>query len=494
MNAMVCSADRLASEAGVLVLGRGGNAVDAAIATNAVLAVTAPHLCGMGGDLIALVHDGTVKALNASGRAGSGASAARLREQGHTRMPVLHDIRSVPVPGCVDGWLALHTAYARLPLDELFAPAVRLAEQGFPASPLLLPRLHDVPLESSAGVVRRPGIARVLRSIGAAGRDGFYRGEFGAGLVELGAGEYDEDDLTRVNADWVEPLRIDAFGHEIWTAPPNSQGYLLLLALGIADGLDLPDDPSDPLWAHLLVESSRAAGYDRLEVLHEHATAPLHDIERRRALVDPARRMQLPSLGAEGGTAYLCVVDGEGLGVSLIQSNALGFGSLLWEPRTGINLQNRGIGFSLEEGHPAEYGPGRRPPHTLVPGIVTRSDGSLRTVLGTMGGDAQPQILLQLLTRLLRHDQGPESAVAAPRWRLTTRGSGFDTWEGPDAVPVGLEEGTPWADGLTERGHRVAAAPYGGAFGHAHLIDVHPDGGLAGAADPRAVVGAALRG
>lgn len=467
------------------MLHRGGNAVDAALAANAVLSVTAPHLCGMGGDLFALVHDGSVKALNASGRAGSGASASDLRREGSHVMPRFGDIRSVPVPGCVDGWLALHSSYSKLPLEQLLAPAILLAEQGFPPSPLLEPRLPDVPLEMVGGLVLRPGVARTLRAISAEGRDGFYGGEFGRGLLELGQGEYDESDLERSNADWVEPLAVDAFGHRVWSMPPNSQGYLLLLALGIVDGLDLPDDPDDPLWAHLLIEASRAAGYDRPELLHEHAVAPLEDVTRRRAMVDPSTRMDVRSLGSPGGTTYLCAVDGDGLGVSLIQSNALGFGSQLWEPRTGINLQNRGIGFSLEEGHPAEYGPGRRPPHTLVPAIVSRPDGSLRTVIGSMGGDAQPQILLQLLTRLLRHGQDAATVIGAPRWRLATEGSGFDTWQSP--VHVALEAGTPWAEGLSSKGHDVRFAPYSGAFGHAQLIDVE----AGAAADPRTLIGAA---
>ena len=179
------------------------------------------------------------------------------------------------------------------------------------------------------------------------------------------------------------------------------------------------------------------------------------------------------------------------MGVSLIQSNASGFGSLIFEPSTGINLHNRGIGFSLIPGHPAEYGPRRRPPHTLVPALVTRPDGSLRSVVGTMGGDAQPQVLLQVLTRLLAHDRTPGEAVGAPRWRLAGQGTGFDTWQAPDQVVVEVEEGGPWSEGLRERGHPVGAMPYGSSFGHAHLIDVLPSGVLAGAADPRSIIGAA---
>ncbi|MFC6899459.1 gamma-glutamyltransferase [Nonomuraea dietziae] len=261
----------------------------------------------------------------------------------------------------------------------------------------------------------RPGVARTLEAIASSGREGFYQGEFGQGLLELGAGEYVPDDLAKPTADWVEPLRVRAFGHDVWSMPPNSQGYLLLLSLGVVDGLDLPPTPDHALWAHLLGEAARIAGHDRLSLLHEHARDLVSETEiaRRRAMVDPTARLRVRGLTAEGDTTYLCAVDGDGMGVSLIQSNASGFGSLLVEPRTGINLHNRGIGFSLTPGHPAEYGPGRRPPHTLTPALITRQDGSLRSVVGTMGGDAQPQILLQVITRLLRHGQTPGQAISA---------------------------------------------------------------------------------
>ncbi|MFG2077776.1 gamma-glutamyltransferase family protein [Nonomuraea maritima] len=504
-SGMVCTVDHLASGAGLTMLERGGSAADAAIAANAVLSVVAPHLCGLGGDLFALVHDGEVTALNASGRAGSGADPDRLRADGHTRMPHLHDIRSVPVPGCVDGWSALHARYGRLPMAELLAPAIRLARGGFPASPLMTagaanaarrPGGSDFASVRAAGDrLTRPGVARALEAVAEHGRDGFYLGEFGQGLVELGAGEYAEADLAAPNADWVEPLKVRAFGHDIWSAPPNSQGYLLLMSLAVADGLELPPAPNHAAWAHLLAEAARVAGYDRLDVLHEDAKDLLDpaEIARRRALIDPLARVRLRGpVQRDGDTTYLCVVDGDGMGVSLIQSNASGFGSMVFEPRTGINLHNRGIGFSLKPGHPAEYGPRKRPPHTLTPALVTRPDGSLRTVVGTMGGDAQPQILLQVITRLLKHGEEPGKAISAPRWRLGSGGTGFDTWEAPDDAVVDLEEGATWADGLSALGHRVAALPYGGSFGHAHLIDVRADGLLAGAADPRSQVGSAI--
>jgi gamma-glutamyltranspeptidase/glutathione hydrolase len=285
----------------------------------------------------------------------------------------------------------------------------------------------------------------------------------------------------------------------VWTIPPNSQGYLTLLGAAIAEGLPLPDASSEAVWAHLLVESARAAAHDRPRVLHEGAgVSPLlaeGEVARRRALVDPARRAALDAPATAGDTMYLCAIDRDRMGVSLIQSNASGFGSLIFEPATGIGLHNRGIGFSLEPGSPAEYGPGRRPPHTLAPAVVTRPDGGLRAVIGTMGGDTQPQILLQLLTRMLRHGQSPGSAISAPRWALRQpASSGFDTWSHPDATVVNVEDDAvdDWGDGLRDRGHAVEVVEgITGTFGHAQVIEV-TDAGLAGAADPRALIGDAI--
>jgi len=286
------------------------------------------------------------------------------------------------------------------------------------------------------------------------------------------------------------------WGHDVWTTPPCSQGYLTLLGAAIAAGLPLPDDATDAAWAHLLVESARAAAHDRSRVLHEHANVrPLlasDAVASRRDRIDPDHRATLGATSAAGDTMFLCAVDADRMGVSLIQSNASGFGCMVFEPTTGIGLHNRGIGFSLEPGHPAEYGPGRRPPHTLSPALVTRPDGSLRATIGTMGGDAQPQIVLQLLARLLRHNESAGRVIGAPRWALQLPGaSGFDTWAEPDEVHVAIEGDAPtlWADGLRERGHPVDVIDgFTAAFGHAHLIEVLPDGMLAGAADPRAQI------
>jgi gamma-glutamyltranspeptidase/glutathione hydrolase len=513
-NGMVASVDHLASSAGVAMLQAGGNAADAAIASSAVMAVTSPHLCGMGGDLFAVIHrsgEGPPTVLNASGRAGSGADVERLRADGHAAMPFKGDVRSATVPGCVDGWIALHEAFGSLPLATILGPAIGYATDGFPCSPLLaftLPQLDGVAgAEELVGggrrageLVARPGVARALQAIVGAGREGFYGGEFGEGLLAIGGGEYTADDLATPTVTWAEALGTRVFGHDVWSAPPNSQGYLTLLALRISEGLDLPDDDADPLAAHGLIEAARAAAFDRNEVLHEqadvHRLLADDEVARRRARISLDRRSDLTPPRGAGDTMYLCAVDRERMGVSLIQSNASGFGCHVFEPATGIGLHNRGIGFSLAPGHPAEYGPGRRPPHTLSPALVTRPDGTLRAVVGTMGGDTQPQILLQVLTRLLRRGRSAGSSIGGPRWALVGPGpDAFSTWADPDAVVVRVEGDAPesWVDGLRELGHDVdVAATLEGTFGHANLIEVRPTGVLAGAADPRALIGAAI--
>lgn len=506
---LVASADQLASRAGDLIFARGGNAVDAAIATNAAIAVTGPHLCGLGGDLFALVHtpDGVV-ALNSSGRAGSGADAAALRAAGHTEMPFRHDARVVTVPGCVDGWVALHARFGSLPLAELLAPAIDLAEHGFAAGPLLVgaasrldpvgrDRLREIASQAThaGAVVRRPGVARALRAVAEQGRSGFYEGEFGDGLLRLGAGLYTEADLARSQADWVDPLTASMFGVDVHTIPPNSQGYLTLGGGILADGIDLPD-PDDERWAHLLAECAKLAGHDRPDVLHEHADgdALLRSIAGRAHLLDRERAGDYRVNAGPGDTTYLCTAEADGLAVSLIQSNASGFGSLLVEPNTGINLHNRGLGFNLVEGHPGEFAPGRRPPHTLSPALATRGT-ALAGVFGTMGGDAQPQILLQVAARLFHHGESPADAIAAGRWALSGPATGFDTWTAPDVPVVEVEGHAPaaWADGLEARGHTVRRLPaYDSAFGHAHAIVLDEHGVLSGAADPRTRVSSAV--
>lgn len=510
-RAVVASADQLATQAGLSMIAAGGNAVDAALAANAVLAVTSPHLCGLGGDLFAIVRrpDGELVGVNASGRAGSGSDAEALRAAGHTTMPLRNDLRSVTVPGCVDGWMALHQIGARLDLTTLLHPAMTLAAEGFPASPLLVGvlagvndegrRQLDELVSQATGAnasVRRPGVALALQAIARGGREAFYDGAFGEGLVAIGDGLFSDADVLAPHATVLtgdQLLRTGAFGVEIVGMPPNSQDYLVLGIAALADAVGLPDDPDDPVWAHLFVEAATAASHDRPAALADRADgrALLADVRSRVTMIDRSRATRRAAPAADGDTTYLCAADASGWGVSLIQSNAAGLGSWIVEPTTGINLHNRGLGFSLVPGHPAELAPGRRPPHTLSPAMVLR-DGDLAAIVGTMGGDAQPQIVAQIIARLFHHGQSPATAIGAPRWALRGPASGFDTW-GPTPPTVTIEAGAPtgWRDGLAALGHDVVAVPAGdGSFGHAHCITVG-DGGFTAAADWRTIVGSA---
>jgi gamma-glutamyltranspeptidase / glutathione hydrolase len=520
---MVCAADQLAASAGLTMLLRGGTAADGAVAAAAAMAVAGPHLCGMGGDMLAMVKppQGPPEALLAIGRAGSGADPEGLRAKVDD-MPLRHDVRSAPVPGAVDGWLALHQRFGRLSWEAVLEPARSLAEEGFAASILLalssplvaaVPGASELcprgPLEAGQ-LVRLPGVARTLAALAREGREGFYGGQFGHALLELGRGEYLPEDLATPLAEWTAPLSLSVFGHLLWTVPPPSQGYLTLSSAWIAERVGLPREPADPRWPHLVAEACRAAGADRPSVLYDGADgAALLSSERlgpRCEAIDVNRAS--PGFGSqavemtgnvEGDTTHLCVVDGEGLGVSLTQSNALDFGTHLVVGGTGVFLHNRGVGFNLEPGHPNEYAPRRRPSHTLSPALVTRPDGSLAQVVGTMGGDAQPQIIFQLLARLLHGGQDAATAISSPRVALRAPHSRpFRLWASPTfGLTVESHAPATWVSGLEDRGHHVTLVS---AFdpvevGCSQIISLVPREDhvvRAGASDPRNPEGAAL--
>jgi gamma-glutamyltranspeptidase/glutathione hydrolase len=525
---MVAAAHWEAAEAGVTMLENGGTAADAAVATGMVMAVTGPHLCGLGGDMLAVVSpppnpDGTTNApvaLLGVGRAGSGANPDFLRAEGRTTMPLRNDLESVTIPGAVDGWLELHQRYGRLPLADVLWPARAMAKDGFEATGLLAMAstlVVDVPDQTlcpgrplePGELVRLPQVAGILRDIIDYGRDGFYGGRFGRALTQMGGGLYTEDDLAQSQADWFEPVTQYAWGHGFHTVPAPSQGYLTLAGAAVAEMVGLPEDTDDPLWAHLLVEAARAVGHDRPACLHDRAdTQALLSAERlERAAERIDRNRAAPpdveagpttppvrALSPDGDTTHLCAVDANGMGVSLTQSNALDFGSHLVVPGTSIFLHNRGLGFSLEPGHPAELAPGRRPPHTLSPAVITRTDGSLAVVFGAMGGDAQPQILLQLAARTLRSGTAPGDAVSAPRFALDAPKAGpFRLWWGSD-LEVRLEADAPeaWFEGLAQRGHRVVpiSAQDPVSVGCSQLIAVNHD--VRGGSDPRSEAAAAV--
>lgn len=518
---LVCTVDERATRAGVEALRRGGSAADAAVAANAVLAVTSPHLCGMGGDLWALVHEPgrAPVCLNASGRAGSGVDSAALRAAGHTQVPFRGHPAAVPVPGCVDGWMALLERYGRLEADAVLHDAIAAADEGFAASTLLamavvlVDHLEVGSLRTglrAGDTVRRPGVAEALRAVTRHGRDGFYGGAFGRGLLELGDGAYTAADLARTQADWHDALALDVLGARVWTAPPGSQGYLALAILHVAEQLGLSRDDADPGWLRALVAAAVVTGADRPSSLHDGADgAELLAAAELERWVAAARRWPtdpVPVNDRHGDTTYLCVRDGDGLAVSLIQSQAADFGAHLVEPATGIFLHNRGVGFSLEGGHPAELAPGRRPPSTLTPMVVTDTELQLVAVTGTMGGDSQPHLMAQHLSRLLHGDLPPADVLRRPRWVLKRPGDrGFDLWAATappaerlaalDAEQLvlatdaaGLER---WSRAAGALGLTTAEEPaWSPTFGHAHLIARTADGWI-GCSEPRAREGAA---
>ena len=533
LRGMVNAADHLAATAGVGLLQQGGSAADAAVGAAAVMAVTSPHMCGMGGDMLAMIcpPGGQPVALSAIGRAGAGVDADQLRAEGHRVMPIRRDLRTVTVPGAVDGWLGLHARWGRLPLAAVFAPAIELAEEGFVASVMLMLASHLVhnvagaqelcpsgPLDLDAHV-RLPSVGRTLRTIVSDGREGFYQGEFGQALIELGQGIFTEGDLARGLVQWDEPLRLRVWGHDLWTMPPPSQGYLTLASAWIAEQRGIGADPTDPLWAHLVIEASRAAGHDRPTVLYDGADGQAlldeHRLAGAAARINPDQAAPsdvtagagtgmgggaaVPRLG-DGDTTHLCAIDAEGLGISLTQSNCLDFGSHVVAGSTGIFLHNRGLGFSVVPGHPAELAPGRRPPHTLSPLLATTADGALSHLVGAMGGDGQPQIILQVLARMLPGGQDPATALAGARLSLDAPAAGpFRLWWGDD-LRVNVEAHAPdeWNDELRRRGHVVKpiSAFDPTVVGCAQVISVVRDGGdggrgrhFVGAADPRSPCG-----
>lgn len=513
-DALVVTPHVLATDAAIEILQRGGNAVDAAIAANAVQGVVAPETCGVGGDLFALVHvPGAAEplALNASGRAGSGIAADQLRQR-FTEMPVRHPA-TITVPGCVDGWAALSERLGRLPLATALDPAIRLASNGFRASAelaraagqlaqLLAGQPSARPLYPSGNPitigdhVSRPGLAATLRAVAEGGRRAFYEGAVADAITQAADGVLTRSDLEHHHSEWVRPLSIDAFGWTAWTTPPNTQGYLALASAWIFEQLDPPADVDDPAFHHSAVEAYRSIAWEREDVVADPGVMPvpldsLLDEQRLSAVkssIDPSRAGGYPAPApAPGGTAYLCVRDGDGMGVSLIQSNFWGIGSGRSAGETGVFLHNRGAGFNLIPGHPNEYQPGKRPLHTLSPTMWT-SNGQVAMLLGTRGGQFQPQLLLQMIAALLHARVSPSAAQDLPRWQVTG-------WE-RDSLPVVRLEGG-FADriarGLSSRGHAVErAAAREPGWGPVSVI-VEDDASVIGAADPRVTTTSARR-
>jgi gamma-glutamyltranspeptidase / glutathione hydrolase len=507
-DAVVATSQPLAAQAGLRMLERGGNAIDATVAAAMTLTVVEPTANGIGSDAFALVWDGSrLQGLNASGRSPRGLTAERFA--GLEAVPE-RGWDAVTVPGAVSAWIALWRRYGSLELSTIAEPAVHYAERGFRVGPLTarswaraVEVMADQPGYAEAFLVdgraplagerfRLPGAAATLERIVETEGEAFYRGDLAERIAAF-AGEtgglLTERDLAEHEPLWVDPISQTLAGAEVHEIPPNGQGIATLLSLGIlrhTEIADLEPDSADAL--HLEIEAMKLAFAD----LYGHVADPasmrltaqdLLDpayLEERAGLLDPNRAASpRPGVPGRGGTVYLCAADAGGRMVSYIQSNFMGFGSGVVVPGTGISLQNRGAGFVLDPDHPNRVGGGKRPFHTIIPGFVTQ-DGEPLAAFGVMGGAMQAQGHLQVMLRTLLYGQNPQAAIDAPRWQVL-----------PDGETIAIErgfEGSVYQE-LEDRGHVVLRDPRVASgdrfFGGGQAIWRLRGGGYLGASDPR---------
>jgi len=534
----VVAPHHLATAAGLGILRAGGSAVDAAIATNAVLAVVFGEACGIGGDAFWLIWDEAAAAqvaLNGSGRAPATADAAALRARGLAALPFRGPL-TITVPGAVRSWADAHARFGRLPWADLLAPAIELARGGFPADDHFARAVEgSAPVfarELGAGTrgwaatyrphgrpwrpgerVRLPALAATLERLATAGAGDLYAGELAArqatGLAAAGSG-ITAADLAAHASTWETPLSLDYRGAVATTHPPNSSGLVGLEILNVLRALEPPDPGlfvpgdggatagADLRWAHLGIEAAKRALADRdthlsdpafVHVPVERLLDPAYGEALARA-IDPARASLPPPSRTPkgGGTIWLGVVDTDGNAVSLIESNYAGFGSGVVDPATGIAYQNRGSYFSLDPDHPNVLAPGKRTLHTLLPGMLFR-DGRPWVVHGSMGGDAQPAVFAQVVSALVDGGVDVATAVAAPRWAPVPPAH----FAPPEIVQIEPRFRPGLLDGLAAMGHHLdVRASFDGALGHAHAIELVTGGParggtLAAATDPRSL-------
>ncbi|MDQ2088910.1 gamma-glutamyltransferase family protein [Marimonas arenosa] len=503
---IVATSQPLAAQAGLAMLARGGNAADAAIAAAVTLTVVEPTGNSVGADAFAILWDGeAVHGLNASGRSPAGWTPERFA--GRDSMPML-GWESVTVPGAVSGWVAISERFGKLPFATLFEPAIGYAEHGFPVSPKIaqgwargVGYLSEQPgfAETFAPGGRAPAagerfanpdLARSLRLIAETGGKDFYEGELSeaiAAAAKVHGAAMGLDDLAGHRADWCGTISKgfdDVTLHEI---PPNGQGIAALMALGLLSHTGIRDlAPDDPRAFHLQIEAMKLALRDAEAYVADpgHMTAVTADdllddgyLAGRARLIDPDRAQDFGA-GApkRGGTVYLTAADASGMMVSFIQSNYAGFGSGVVVPGTGIHLQNRGWGFSLDPGSPNRVGPRKQPFHTIIPGFLMGPEGA-RMSLGVMGGPMQAQGHLQMVLRTQLWDQDVQMAVDAPRWRVT------------EGLGVAAETTLPaeTLEALAALGHALQLEEPDTAFGFggAQLIHRLEGGGYAAGSDPR---------
>ena len=502
-RSVVATSQPLATQAGIAMLARGGNAVDAALATAITLTVVEPVSNGIGSDLFAIVWTGSeLVGLNASGRAPAAASLSR--HAGANQMPQ-RGWDAVTIPGAVSGWVALSRRFGRLPFADLFEPAIRYARDGWIVSPVIAAQWRR-----AAGVIphefgwaehflprgRTPDAGQVfackpmaatLAAIAESGGESFYRGDLAAAMArdaKAHGAAHTAADFAQHACDWVTPLGLDYRGTTVHELPPNGQGVAALQALGILREFDPAGESPDALPAqHRAIEAMKLAfadAYAHVADLAHMRVSPQALLDRgylasRARLIDARRAQEFgPGDPPAGGTIYVATGDAHGTMVSLIQSNYMGFGSGVVVPGTGISLQNRGAGFSLDPEHPNVLAGGKRPFQTIIPGFLTRGDAPL-AAFGVMGGPIQPQGHVQTLVRMLDHGMNPQAALDAPRWRWNRDGT-LDCEPSMDAAVRA---------GLAALGHRVVQTSDSYFdFGAGQFVVRLADGYLA-ASDPR---------
>ena len=506
-NGMVTSSQPLATLAGVQILMSGGNAIDAAVATAAVLGVVEPSSLGIGGDAFALFYSAkekVLKALDASGRSPYAVSLDFCRKSGFKGMPQ-RGIHSVTIPGAVHGWSVLLDSYGTRKLSDVLQSAIHYADDGFPVAELTAESWHEseASLKNDEGaainylvngrapkageIFKNPRMAKTLRRIAAEGAEVFYGGEIAEKIVrcsEKKGGLFTLKDFADHRSDWVDPITANYRGYDIYELPPATHGFVTLEMLKILEGFDpkaMGAQSADAL--HLMIEAKKLAFADRDRYLadRDYMKVSVSDllsakrVEALRARLQEHRAAsEIESMALAADTEYLAAADNEGNLVSFIQSNFMGFGSGIVEPETGIVLQNRGHLFSLDENHPNCIGPHKRCVHTLMPGMILR-DGKPFAALGLKGGHVQPQVQVQIITNLIDFGMTVQESIAASR---------FNHIEG---LKVGLESSIPEAtvQELKRRGHQVVSGNPE-SFGGAHAIMIHPESGaFIGGSDPR---------
>lgn len=505
-NGMAATSHPLATATAVSVLKEGGNAVDAALAASAVLCVVEPAMTGIGGDCFVMLSepDGTIHGLNGSGQAAAGADAAWYRANGFDAMPQL-GAHAITVPGAIKAWEALHHRFATRPLDRLFADAIGYAGNGFAVHHRVANdweavagqlgedaggRKHCMVGGASPAMgdrFRFPALGETLRKIAAMGADALYQGEIAAEIaktVKAGGGFLDEADLAQVSADWVEPVATGYHGIDVHEIPPNGQGIIALLILNLMSETGFAGlEPHGADRQHMLIEIARAAYSVRDAMVADpvYMTMTVEDIlseafaAELAKTIDPEKRnpdIVVPEL-PNADTTYLTVVDRDRMAVSFINSLYRSFGSKIVTPKSGIALHNRGACFTLEEGHPNELKPGKRPMHTIIPAMATKG-GRPALSFGVMGGAYQPMGHALVLSNMFDHSMDVQEAIDFPRL--------FWADEGVVEAETGIS--ADLRAELERRGHRIrnAAGPIGG--GQAILID-ESNGFLVGGSDPR---------